>query len=78
MAQLQKNILHEELGWHKTRWPLRIYNLQDDTRDRLLAHARQDAAHALCNTVTLLDQVKILRRATFTLTRYLFWEVPLR
>jgi hypothetical protein len=55
-----KNVLHEDLGRFDTipQW----YRLDTDTRDRLIAHARQDAAHALFNTATLLEQVRTLRR----------------
>jgi hypothetical protein len=38
------------------------YSLDDHTRDVLIAHARQDAAHALLNTATLLEQSRALRR----------------
>jgi hypothetical protein len=55
-----KNILHEDLGRFDTI--LHWYRLDDDARDRLIAHTRQDAAHALLNTATLLDQVRALRR----------------
>lgn len=60
-----KNELHEDLGRFKGR--LRLYHLDDDARDRLLAHARRDAAHALCNTVTSLDQLKTVRRTMLVL-----------
>jgi hypothetical protein len=52
-------VLHEDLGWvgesHHT------YELDEDTRDRLLAHGRQDAAHAVYNSSSLLDEVQLLR-----------------
>jgi hypothetical protein len=50
-----RNVLQEDLGRFAGR--LHAYHLDDDTRDRLLAHTRQDAAHALCNTAVLLDQI---------------------
>jgi hypothetical protein len=37
-----------------TDQPPAYYDLDEPTRDRLLAHARQDAAHALLNTSSLL------------------------
>lgn len=52
-------VLHAELGYlgngikHK-------YNLNEDTEDTLLAHARQDAAHALLNSISLLKISRIL------------------
>lgn len=29
-----------------------VYDLDDERRDVLIVHARQDAAHALCNTIS--------------------------
>lgn len=37
------------------------YGLDDATRDRLIVHGRQDAAHALCNTVFCLGAITWLR-----------------
>jgi hypothetical protein len=31
------------------------YSLSQKTKDTLLSHGRQDAAHALCNTKSILD-----------------------
>jgi hypothetical protein len=56
---IAKNVLHEDLGRFDSF--LQRYNLDEDTRDRLIAHARQDAAHALINTITLLEQIRALR-----------------
>jgi hypothetical protein len=65
---IARNVLQEELGTLAIkRRPPPVYHLDEDARDRLLAHARQDAAHALCNTVTLLNQMKVLRRAMLIL-----------
>lgn len=44
------------------------YNLDQNTRDILLAHARQDAAHALCNSISLLNRIKNLNRVIYCLT----------
>lgn len=41
-----RNILHHELGDFGT-WDGPRYSLDNETRDRLLAHARQDTAAAL-------------------------------
>ncbi len=38
------------------------YYLDERARDSLLVHGRQDAAHALLNTKTLMDQVAGIRR----------------
>jgi hypothetical protein len=54
-----KNVTDEEMGRYGEN-PLE-YALQQKTKDTLLAHGRQDAAHALCNTKSILDQnAKIL------------------
>lgn len=45
--------LHGELGYHDDGNE-RVYNLDEQTRDRLIVHGRQDAAHALLNTISLL------------------------
>ena len=55
-----KEILQEEMGQRSLPQP--EYGLDQTTRDRLLAHTRQDAAHALLNTVTLMKEVRELRR----------------
>lgn len=46
---IAQNVLHEEIEDGIG------YGLSRDQLDRLLAHARQDAAHALCNTKSLLE-----------------------
>jgi hypothetical protein len=57
---IARNVLDEDLGRFDST--LHMYRLDDDTRDRLIVHARQDAAHAVINTATLLQEVKSLRR----------------
>jgi hypothetical protein len=42
--------------------------MDQSTRDRLLAHARQDASHALLNTTTLLQQMASMRRVLWLIT----------
>jgi hypothetical protein len=61
-----RNILHEELGRFRERQ--RNYNLDPETRNRLLVHARQDAAHALLNTSSVLDQIRTLKRLVIVLS----------
>lgn len=39
-----------------------VYSLTEDQRDRLIAHARQDAAHALLQAIVLTNVVKSTRR----------------
>jgi hypothetical protein len=66
-AIVARNVLHEELGYIGTqREP---YHLNDDTRDILIAHARQDSAHALSNTISLLRIVARIERRQ----KILFW-----
>jgi hypothetical protein len=65
-AIIARNILHEELGRFRERQ--RNYSLDPETRNRLLVHARQDAAHTLLNTSSVLDQLRILRRLVIVLS----------
>jgi len=53
---IARTILHEDLG-HFCEEGDRptLYTLDDDTKDRLLAHARQDSAHAV---ILATDAVK--------------------
>ena len=68
-----QNILHEEIGHVAPNHPLGQPHYEFDTtiRDRLLAHGRQDTAHALANTTSLLKEVQILNRNIIIL----FWGV---
>ncbi|MGX4804349.1 hypothetical protein [Bradyrhizobium guangdongense] len=52
---IARNVLQEELGQHGDRIR-EAYGLTQDVADVLIAHTRQDAAHALCNTKSLLDK----------------------
>lgn len=56
-----RNVLHAELGMYADPQP--NYQLDQDTRDRLLVHARQDAAEALCHVRTLMDEVHQMKSA---------------
>jgi hypothetical protein len=57
---IAKNILKTELG--EFTEIQHEYHLDQPTRDRLLAHARHDAAHALLNTIDLMRDVQRLER----------------
>jgi hypothetical protein len=57
--RLAQNILDADLGHFSDRPPDCV--LDQAVRDRLLAHARRDAAHALINTVRLISNVKELK-----------------
>lgn len=54
-----RNILHEDLGYIETVQT--FYHLDEATRDRLLAHARQDAALAVLNVGSLRKEITALR-----------------
>ncbi len=61
-----RNVVLEELGQFDARLP--SYSLDQETRDLLLVNAREDAAHAVINTIDLMkslsklsNQVKLLR-----------------
>lgn len=56
-AALARNILHDDLGYFTD--PNTTYHLNDTVRDRLIAHTRQDAAHAL--VVAISNQKAIAR-----------------
>jgi hypothetical protein len=56
-----KNTMDEELG-RFGKEHLNEYHFDELTRDRLVVHTRQDAAHALCNTISLLDKISLLNR----------------
>ncbi|MBY5317914.1 hypothetical protein GR210_27055 [Rhizobium leguminosarum] len=60
-ATIARNILHEDLG--QFEGSLTTYNLDDATRDRLIAHARQDAAHAVMSASSLSKDVGGLKRS---------------
>jgi hypothetical protein len=49
-----KNILREETGYFGG-YTGTAYNLDEPTRNLLLAHGRQDAAHSLCNTISMME-----------------------
>jgi hypothetical protein len=59
---LALNVLDFDLGRHP-ELPPNDYGLDQRTRDRLLVHARQDAAEALLHTITTLDEIHRLKRS---------------
>lgn len=65
-AALARNILAGDLGEFKDRF-LTAYSLDEDTRDRLIAHARQDAAHAVLIAVRNQKQIAGLKRMAWVL-----------
>lgn len=69
--EVARNVLHEELGYVGDR---RLgYDLDDETKDILLVHARQDASHALLNSVTLLKKQKRLHRVIWVAVALLLY-----
>jgi hypothetical protein len=70
-AAVARNILREETGFFGEETDFPFYGLDDETRDRLLAHCRQDTAHALTNTVTLMKVADVIKRSLKTIKVYL-------
>ena len=61
---IARNVLQEEIGRFGPMGT--IYSLSEDERDRLIAHTRQDSAHALMITdATAETSQKILRAINF-------------
>lgn len=58
---IARNILHGDLG-HFRDEGFQEYNLDERARDRLIAHARQDAALAVLNSASILDELARVRR----------------
>jgi hypothetical protein len=59
---LALNLLDFDLGRHPDI-PPNDYGLDQRTRDRLLVHARQDAAETLLHAITALDEIHRLKRS---------------
>jgi hypothetical protein len=68
---LAKHQLNDDLGQY-AEGP-HEYNLDQGRRDILLAHARRDAAEALANTRSLLEEVKKLTDALSGFHKLVFW-----
>ncbi|MBY3262223.1 hypothetical protein HFO15_11240 [Rhizobium laguerreae] len=65
-ATMARFVLKEDLCELKNEWPT-IYGLDEDTRDRLIAHARQDAALAYYSSNNTKKEVKRLRFLVWSL-----------
>lgn len=80
---IARDVLFDELGYNRAERP--HYHLDDQTKDILLAHVRQDASHALSNTISLLERVEKLDRTVRSLCvfvvaagitiAYLLWKI---
>lgn len=64
-AATARNVLHEDLGYFRSKST--EYVLDEATRDKLLAHARQDAAHAVYAALTAAREVKKLRHQVISM-----------
>jgi len=67
---IAENVLNQELGRFADRHS--PYHLDQETRDLLLAHTRQDAAHALLNTISMMEEIHRLKKTLRTLGFALF------
>jgi hypothetical protein len=48
------------------------FRLDDSARDRLIFYGRQDAAHALLNTITILKRINTMLKMLLAVTALLF------
>ena len=60
-----ENVCREELGEFGD--PLNSIILDSEKRDTIIAHGREDAAHALANTISLLEGQERIKRQLFWL-----------
>ena len=68
--------LQQDLG--ELSDPVADYCFGETVRDRLIAHARQDAAHALLNTISALETLRTIRRlliACLAVIIYIAWRL---
>jgi hypothetical protein len=56
--------LHADLGIFRDH-EVPYYDMDEHIRDRLIAHARQDAAHALLNTHSIFAELAGIRRRQY-------------
>ena len=59
-AAVARRTVNEEMGRYGD--PDVYYELNTQSADILLSHARQDAAHALLNTITIWKQLRSVKR----------------
>ena len=60
-SRVARNTFEQEIGRFGEDH-LSDYELDVKKRDRLLAQGRQDTAHALCNTIDLLNEMEALKK----------------
>ena len=54
---IARETLHDELGIYGRTERHPSYRLDDETRDVLIVHGRQDASHAMANSATTLRRI---------------------
>lgn len=70
--------LRQELGEEKVSVPFRVYDLSDETRDRLIAHTRQDVSLAAIIASQIerrLVRVERILIALFLLLSWVAWKL---
>jgi hypothetical protein len=83
---IARDVTREELGRDPAA-PQPEYVIDREAIDRLIFHTRQDAAHTLLNTITLLDDVRKLNRRSrnnriaiailsATVAAWIWWRWP--
>jgi hypothetical protein len=83
---IAQDVTREELGRDPAA-PQPEYVIDRQATDRLLFHTRQDVAHALLNTITLLENVRKLERRSrnnriaiailsATVAAWIWWRWP--
>jgi hypothetical protein len=75
-TSLGRNILREEIG-HFGPWDGQVYHFDAQTRDRLLAHGRQDAASAFAMARSAFREAREAKRLSARALRLLVLAVAL-
>jgi len=70
IMSLGQNILREEIGYFGP-WEGAIYSFDQETRDRLLAHCRQDTASAYMMAQSAFKEAHDARRASVSAITFL-------
>ena len=75
-TSLGQNILREEIGYFGT-WDGARYNLDQETRDRLLAHIRQDVASSFAMARSAFREAHQARRVAVRAVLFLILSIVL-
>ncbi len=76
-ASIARFTLGGDLGEHTGAWESH-YDLDEPTRDRLIAHARQDASHAVTaaeRAVSDIRKLQLVGWVIVALLAYIAWKV---